>query len=192
MREPKKPIRRLRRLHRVWPDKDGNISYLVTACIEHRWQALANQDAFQRFVSFALESHLRYRWYPRRFVLMPDHLHIIGHQGHNAVRIGQWIKAMKAVVTGLEEDPETGRMRRIKRNWRWQEGFHDHKFRDAVSETRKWEYICLNPVRAGLVRRPEDWPYGGEIFFETDGPVLVKGTPPLLETGKLIESPHAV
>ena len=77
---------------------------------------------------------------------------------------------------------------RIKRAWRWQDGFHDHKFRTPESEARKWEYVCLNPVRYGLVQRPEQWPYGGEIFFdEPGGPRLVRGTPPLLETGMLIE-----
>ena len=67
---------------------------------------------------------------------------------------------------------------RIKHPWRWQAGFHDHKFRTRESESRKWEYICLNPVRANLVNRPEDWPYGGEIFYEeSDGPKLIRGTP---------------
>jgi hypothetical protein len=46
----------------------------------------------------------------------------------------------------------------------------------------------LNPVRAGLVKHPEEWPFGGEIFYdEAGGPSLVRGTPPLLETGMLIE-----
>ncbi|HSU52791.1 MAG TPA: hypothetical protein VLT36_01885, partial [Candidatus Dormibacteraeota bacterium] len=76
---------------------------------------------------------------------------------------------------------------RIPRSWRWQEGFHDHKFRTPESETRKWEYICLNPVRARLVDRPEQWPYGGEIFYDAPaGPRLVRGTPPLLDIGILI------
>src|SRR5436309_4679490 len=77
---------------------------------------------------------------------------------------------------------------RIKRSWRWQDGFHDHKFRTPESESRKWEYVCLNPVRYGLVKRPEEWPFGGEIYYEeAGGPRLVRGTPPLLETGILIE-----
>jgi hypothetical protein len=77
---------------------------------------------------------------------------------------------------------------RVKRAWRWQASFHDHKFRTPESESRKWEYICLNPVRYGLVNRPEEWPYGGEIVYEeADGPKLVRGTPPLLESGMLIE-----
>ena len=53
---------------------------------------------------------------------------------------------------------------RIERAWRWQDGFHDHKFRTTESESRKWDYICLNPVRCGLVKRPEEWPFAARFF----------------------------
>ena len=211
------PPRRLRRLHHVWPDRDGNISYLLTPCVDGRGRVLDNETTFERFVAFLLDSPTRYHWFGRRFVVMPDHIHLIAHMGHDAVRLGQWIKALKAVVGGLERrktpDAASGdaaykatpsaavgpvpppgvckpahEFTRIKRAWRWQDGYHDHKFRTPESETRKWEYMCLNPVRAKLVARPEQWPFGGEIFYdEAGGPRLVRGTPPLLETGMLIE-----
>ena len=95
------PPRRLRRLHRVWPDRDGNISYLLTICVDGRTRVLDNEETFQRLVAFLLDSPQRYRWFGRRFVIMPDHLHIIARMGHEAVRLGQWIKALKAVVGGL-------------------------------------------------------------------------------------------
>jgi REP element-mobilizing transposase RayT len=169
---------------------------------------------------------------------MPDHIHLIASMGPNAVRLGQWIKALKAVVGGLKRNetpdpvgrvslygdptsppdagsgdpaylpPPVGRVplrgdpppspntrpihpaTRLHRSWRWQEGFHDHKFRSPQDEQRKWEYICLNPVRAHYVTRPEDWPFGGEIYYEVPTcPRCVRGTPPLLETGILIPSP---
>ena len=202
------PTRRLRRLHRVWPDRDGNISYLLTMCIDGRTHILNNEPTFERLVAFLLDSPARYHWFGRRFVVMPDHIHLIAHMGQDAVRLGQWVKALKAVVGGLERrvgarglqdampPADVGRVSphgdheftRIKRAWRWQDGFHDHKFRTPESESRKWEYVCLNPVRYGLVKRPEEWPYGGEIFYDgAGGPSLVRGTPPLLETGLLIE-----
>ena len=226
------PPRRLRRLHRVWPDRDGNISYLLTICVDGRTHVLNNEPTFERLVAFLLDSPTRYRWFGRRFVIMPDHIHLIAHMGHDAVRLGQWIKALKAVVGGLQRRettpdaasgdaaynakrpadvgrvpahgvpatpsndvgrlPSTGahphEFTRIKRAWRWQDGFHDHKFRTPESEARKWEYVCLNPVRYGLVKRPEEWPFGGEIFYDdAGGPRLVRGTPPLLATGMLIE-----
>ena len=163
-------------------------------CVDGRARLLDNEATFGRLVSFLLDSPTRYHWFGRRFVIMPDHIHLIAHMGRNAVRVGQWIKAMKAVVGGLEprgkpdhvEDrlPSGGEPRaivgrvpprgapptvagrvpprgehefsRVKRAWRWQDGFHDHKFRTPESESRKWDYVCLNPVRYGLVKRPEE------------------------------------
>ena len=225
------PPHRLRRLHRVWPDRDGNVSYLLTLCVDGHAHVLNNEATLERLAAFLLDSPTRYRWFGRRFVVMPDHIHLIAHQGHDAIRLGQWIKALKAVVGGLERREErpvgtpglqdatpnaasgdaaynatrpvdVGRVpphgvpvpshgehefTRIKRAWRWQDGYHDHKFRTPESESRKWEYVCLNPVRYGFVKRPEEWPFGGEVFYdEASGPRLVRGTPPLLETGMLV------
>ncbi len=45
----------------------------------------------------------------------------------------------------------------------WQAGFFDHVLRSSESYGEKWEYVRMNPVRAGLAARPEDWPYAGEI-----------------------------
>ena len=41
----------------------------------------------------------------------------------------------------------------------WQKNYFDHRLRnDAVLE-EKAQYIRLNPVRAGLVEDPEQWPF---------------------------------
>ena len=95
---------------------------------------------------------------------MPDHLHMLVCQGHTAVTLGQWVKAMKAIVG--------------KRIIAWQTGYFDHALRNRESEAEKWEYIYLNPVRAGLATRSEDWPYSGEIIYEPSGPKAVHGGPP--------------
>ena len=45
----------------------------------------------------------------------------------------------------------------------WEKDFFDHVLRSQESYLEKMEYVRQNPVRAGLVKRPEDWPYQGEI-----------------------------
>jgi putative transposase len=39
----------------------------------------------------------------------------------------------------------------------WQPRFFDRALRTVQEYNEKVEYIHLNPVRAGLVNRPEDW-----------------------------------
>jgi hypothetical protein len=45
----------------------------------------------------------------------------------------------------------------------WQKTFFDHVLRSAESYERQWTYVFANPLRAGLVKDPADWPYQGEI-----------------------------
>ena len=63
----------------------------------------------------------------------------------------------------FETSPGKGRwVVRIKTQL-WEEGFFDHVLRSDESYSQKWNYVRENPVRAGLVKSVEDWPYQGEI-----------------------------
>ena len=41
----------------------------------------------------------------------------------------------------------------------WQENFFDHRLRTDETLGGKADYILQNPVRAGLAKNIEDWPY---------------------------------
>jgi hypothetical protein len=64
--------------------------------------SLITKPQFGCFVDFLIESPTRHRWFGRRFVVMPDHIHLIAHMGHATVPLGQWIKALKVDLGGLE------------------------------------------------------------------------------------------
>jgi putative transposase len=128
---------------------DGCPHYFLTLCVEGRRPVLANVGMHGRLRDFLQDSRQRYGWWAGRYVIMPDHLHVLAVQSRNAVMLGAWVKALKAIVG--------------QREFRWQTGFFDHVLRSEDNEAEKWEYIRQNPVRAGLVRSAEDWPYAGEI-----------------------------
>jgi REP element-mobilizing transposase RayT len=50
-----------------------------------------------------------------------------------------------------------GNQRRGAEGELWQPRFFDRALRSVKEYNEKVEYIHLNPVRAGLVSRPEDW-----------------------------------
>lgn len=88
---------------------------------------------------------------------MPDHIHLFVCGPDDHFVLGRWIGALKqmlakAVRSRLTQDPM------------WQRGFFDHVLRSDESFSEKWDYVFNNPVRAGLVSNPEDWPYAGEII----------------------------
>jgi putative transposase len=41
----------------------------------------------------------------------------------------------------------------------WQRRFWEHQIRDEADFAYHYDYIHFNPVRHGLVERPQDWPY---------------------------------
>lgn len=142
---------RLRRLNVVWLDH-GYSRYFLTICVHDRQQVLANESIHQRLLTFLEGCPKRYGWWPTRYVLMPDHAHLLVSSSPNSVLLGAWVKALKAFVG--------------QREFRWQVNFFDHVIRSDESETEKWEYIRQNPVRAGLVANARDWPFAGELHHE--------------------------
>ena len=43
--------------------------------------------------------------------------------------------------------------------------FFDHVLRSEESYQEKWRYVRQNPVRARLVKRWRDWPFGGRSLI---------------------------
>jgi putative transposase len=87
------------------------------------------------------------------FVVMPDHFHLLLTPADTTTLE----KAMQLIKGGSSHEIHQLRGHRMQI---WQPGFHDWTIRDAADYQARREYIWMNPVRAGLVERPEDWPYG--------------------------------
>jgi len=76
---------------------------------------------------------------------MPDHIHMLIMVSSN-VGIRKFILRFKRACG-------------YGRGIQWQRGAFDHRIRNKDSYLEKWEYILLNPVRAGLVTHQNFWPY---------------------------------
>ncbi len=90
------------------------------------------------------------------FMIMPDHIHLFAGFGPHSPPLWKWIKALRGDLSKiLRADEGAGT--------HWEKDFFDHVMRSEESLREKYEYVRQNPVRAGLVKRSEDWPYQGEI-----------------------------
>ncbi len=86
------------------------------------------------------------------FVIMPDHIHLM-LAPNSTVAVE---RAMQFIKGGFSHrfTKETGSIMEI-----WQRTFTNHRIRDSTDFERHKRYIHLNPVRAGLVEFPKDYPY---------------------------------
>jgi REP element-mobilizing transposase RayT len=143
---------RLKRLK--WLFSDHPV-YYITVCTEPRRSILANIEIHDSFKVFA-ERAKGYKVLVGRYVIMPDHAHFFAAFPPNSPSVSQWMKSWKNALS------KTLRHMQIAAQ-HWEKNFFDHVMRSADSYDEKWEYVRQNPVRAGLTKRPEDWPYQGEI-----------------------------
>ena len=82
--------------------------------------------------------------------VMPDHVHIILKPINNLPlsKIMQWIKGVSARAVNKM---------RYKTGYIWMIDYYDRIIRNENDFNEKLRYIYENPVRAGLVERPEDY-----------------------------------
>jgi len=87
---------------------------------------------------------------------MPDHIHLLVATGGET--LGRCVQLFKGRCT---------RWVRLKGldGAVWQKGYHDRAIRRSVGILRALEYMVMNPVRAGLVKDWQDYPWIGSPLF---------------------------
>lgn len=140
--------RRPPRLARLFPDPP---LFFVTFSTRDRAQIRSLSAAHLAFQGYAARAVANFGIAVGRYVIMPDHIHLFV-QGGAEFALSPWIGGLKRAISVAVGTP--GRL--------WQPGFFDHVLRTEESYAQKWEYVRENPVRAGLVKQYEDWPYQGE------------------------------
>ena len=131
-----------------------SVIQFVTVCTHDRQKVLANDETHALFRDLWNDDSV-YR--VGRYVIMPDHLHLFCSPNKYPIQsLGRWVRFWKSRVATqfpLELDKKL-----------WQRDHWDRQLRRGDSYSEKWQYVVRNPVRAGLVRSPDDWEYSGELY----------------------------
>ena len=143
--------RRKRPVH--WLPEPGHPSPIVflTCCTKNRRPCL-NQNRVHEAIREAWQKAAH--WQVGRYVVMPDHVHLFCAPMSSARSLQHWTGFWRSLVTRTLGEG---------RGTLWQSGFWDTQLRGQDSYAGKWEYVRMNPVRAGLVDKPDDWPFQGEM-----------------------------
>ena len=138
------------RLELVFQKYDPSL-YFITFNTCHRRKLLATDRVHKKFIAFS-KAGLPRGIAVGRYVIMPDHVHLFV-SGTIDFSLVQWVRVLKRNLSTAI--PAT--------RPHWQKGFFDHLIRHSESYAQKWDYVRQNPMRAGLVRHLDDWPWQGEI-----------------------------
>jgi putative transposase len=148
----------------------------VTQRGNRRQQTFFNDDdyrSYQALMSEWCDAHNVEIW---AYCLMPNHIHLIAVP-----------KAKDSLKLAIGEAH-----RRYTRRINFREGWRGHLWQGRFSSFIMDEgyllactrYIELNPVRAGLAKKPEDWPWSSALpHIRGENDILVK-TEPLLSMVK--------
>ncbi len=103
-----------------------------------------------KVIEYGSESGLK-RFHLHEYVVMPNHVHVLLTPVDELSKITQGIKGTSAREANLI-------LSRVGQAF-WQDESYDHFCRDVREFDNIREYIAFNPVRAGLVGQPEEWPW---------------------------------
>ena len=156
-----------------------NIGCYVTAVAFRREAILARPDVAAVILEEIEFYRKKFGYRFCGFVIMPDHFHFVMITDESIVSsILRDLKSMIArmVVDKWKEMPgghallERVRLsREVKGNHRyslWQEGNWKVVLEEAEQIERRLEYMHANPLRAGLVKRPEDWTWSSYRWYQ--------------------------
>jgi putative transposase len=122
----------------------------LTVCTRRRGRILANARVHEALIEAWRDADA---WRIGYYLIMPDHIHLFCAPIDENYAIEEWIAFWKRRFRrAYGTDAPRFRAR----------GFH-HRLRRSENYRDKWEYVRANPVRAGLMKNPDDWPYQGML-----------------------------
>jgi putative transposase len=133
----------------------------LTVCTEKRGQWLA-QASVQRTLHDIWQNTAT-AWLVSDYLLMPDHLHLFCASHDLKFTIERWIGFWKDQLAKKLKQEGDAAASPYQVAWKFQAGGFHHRLRDGENYSQKWQYVRENPVRAGLVTKPEGWPYFGRV-----------------------------
>jgi len=144
----------LPRLRREFYQADAVVFW--TLPVAHRSRGWLSESFHAAFREMMLHTAAREGLFCPAYCLMPDHLHLV------------WM--------GLRRDSDQRNGMKFLRArlgpWlapaRFQHQPHDHVLKPEERQRHAFsvacaDYVLLNPLKAGLVKAPEDWPYLGAV-----------------------------
>lgn len=168
------------------PRRPGASVFFTVALAERGSDMLVREIAALRAAVRATRAE---RWFGiDAWVVLPDHMHCVWTLPEGDWEYSTRLAAIKARFTmslrraGFSPPPslpivQSGRYAGLKPGLRHekrevavgQRRFWEHHIRDDEDLRNHIRYCWINPVKHGLVERPEDWPYSS---YHRDGGVI--------------------
>ncbi|HEY3093456.1 MAG TPA: transposase [Vicinamibacterales bacterium] len=136
-------------------DYTGFYRYFLTICTFGRFPVFVDDTAVALVMVELTRTADDVPFSVIAYCFMPDHLHVLVEGTHPAADFREFVRIFK---------------QRSAFQWRqqhgtvlWQRSYFEHVLREDEAMVGVARYLLENPVRAGIVERPEDYPYLGSM-----------------------------
>ena len=156
----------------------GHLHFITCSCYR-RLPLLRSVRARNAFVRILGQVHSAYGFAVVGYVVMPEHIHVL---------ISEPAKGTLSTVMQVLKQSVSRHLRNRKRKTKaavqlrlhfpggqdslpqfWQRRFHDFNVWSAKKRTENLEYMHANPVKRGLVRDPQHWPWSSYVAYSGKG-----------------------
>jgi REP element-mobilizing transposase RayT len=138
----------------------GKHAYLLTICTRNRTRAFADAgfaiSAIQQLLQCAEDREFALLAY----CLMPDHVHLVPQGRSASADFRSFVLSWSTQLAFAWRRRNTHRL--------WQGGYYDHVLRPEEGWVGAARYVLMNPVRAGLVERAQDYPFSGSTEYAVE------------------------
>jgi REP-associated tyrosine transposase len=152
----------------------GDLHFLTFSCYKRR-PLLGTPTARNRFEQSLEVTRRCYKLSILGYVIMPEHVHLLATEPQDEP-LATAIQAVKQSVSRLLGSGEPF----------WQPRYYDFNVYTERKRIEKLRYMHRNPVKRGLVLRPEDWEWSSFHHHMTGETATVT----VLSHWSLSEQPH--
>jgi putative transposase len=141
--------------------QESKQSHFVTFSCYDRLPHLADERLRDMLLASLERTRHKYGFRVYGYVVMPEHVHLLVSEPETellatAIQALKISVARRATVDGAKRDVAL-----------WQKRYYDHNVRTHKSFVEKLRYIHRNPVKRGLVDKPEDWRWSSFRHYAT-------------------------
>jgi putative transposase len=143
---------------------EGDLHFVTFSCY-HRLGYLQTPGSRELFSEALARMSNGYKFEVKGYVVMPEHVHLLLSEPEKDL-LSAGIKALKISVS-----------KHAKERPFWQARYYDFNVFTQEKRLEKLNYMHWNPVKRGLVEKPEDWLWSSARYYETGEQGRVKITP---------------
>ncbi len=132
----------------------GDLHFINFSCYQ-RNTYLASSESRDLFEQSLETMRIRYYFFVCGYVVMPDHVHLLLSEPKKTI-LAKAIQALKLSVS----------VQRVEQPF-WQARYYDFNVFTREKRIEKLKYMHRNPVKNGLVAKPEEWAWSSFRHYLT-------------------------